>query len=129
MRRLLAVAILFLFALPLGAQSVRIMTTARDCGTIYLDTPFSCQFVADGGTPPYHWTAPNLPPGLTMSDSGLLSGTVASCSATVASNCVHIPANPQGMKVLVAGQTLNLKARKHEPSKKTAGRRSNSAAA
>lgn len=97
---------------PLQAQSLQIVTTAQNCGTIYLGKPFSCQFVAVGGTPPYHWTASALLPGLTLSDSGLLSGTVVQCSVTVVSNCVNIPIAPQGMKILVAGQTLTLKAEK-----------------
>lgn len=105
---------------PLQAQSLQIITTAQNCGTIYLGKPFSCQFVAVGGVPPYHWTASALLPGLTLSDSGLLSGTVVQCSATVVSNCVNLPIGPQGLKVLVAGQTLTLKA---EKVKKTSRRR------
>lgn len=37
--------------------------------------PYSVQCVAEGGAPPYDWAAANLPPGLTMSPAGLISGT------------------------------------------------------
>jgi hypothetical protein len=38
--------------------------------------PYSLQLVASGGTAPYHWsvTAGALPAGLTLDDTGLLSG-------------------------------------------------------
>ncbi len=38
------------------------------------DQPFSFQLSAGGGTAPYTWTATNLPPGFTISDSGVISG-------------------------------------------------------
>jgi Putative Ig domain len=38
-------------------------------------TTYSYQFVAVGGTPPYHWTSSPLPPGLNVSPDGVLSGT------------------------------------------------------
>jgi hypothetical protein len=44
----------------------------------YVSIPFSFQLVADGGTAPYTWSVDNLanvPDGLTVSSSGLISGT------------------------------------------------------
>jgi subtilisin family serine protease len=38
-------------------------------------TPASLQLAASGGTPPYSWSATGLPPGLSISGSGLISGT------------------------------------------------------
>jgi hypothetical protein len=45
--------------------------------------PYSQQLVASGGTAPYHWlgTAGAFPPGLTLSDSGLLSGVPSASGA------------------------------------------------
>ncbi len=54
-----------------------ILTTAIPNGVIhaaYLQTTMQ----AEGGTPPYRWTAANLPPGLTLSTEGVLSGTATS---------------------------------------------------
>jgi large repetitive protein len=39
---------------------------------------YSFQFQASGGTPPYTWTGSSIPPGLTLSSGGLLSGTPTS---------------------------------------------------
>jgi hypothetical protein len=44
------------------------------------NTSYLYQFVAVGGTPPYHWTSPALPPGLTVSPDGVLSGTPTNAS-------------------------------------------------
>jgi hypothetical protein len=42
----------------------------------FVGKAFASQFVASAGTPPYTWrTTGPLPPGVTLSDSGLLSGT------------------------------------------------------
>lgn len=41
-----------------------------------VDTPYSVQLQAAGGTPPYAtWTAQGVPQGLTMATTGILSGT------------------------------------------------------
>jgi hypothetical protein len=36
---------------------------------------YAVAFSGSGGVPPYRWSATNPPPGLTMSTSGILSGT------------------------------------------------------
>jgi Zn-dependent metalloprotease len=40
-----------------------------------VNTPVSLQLNATGGTAPLHWTATGLPTGLSISDSGMISGT------------------------------------------------------
>lgn len=42
-------------------------------GTVSVSYP-ATTFQAQGGTPPYYWSASGLPPGLTLSTSGVLSG-------------------------------------------------------
>lgn len=39
-------------------------------------TPYAGSVQGYGGTPPYTWSAANMPPGLTLSSAGLVSGTV-----------------------------------------------------
>ncbi|HAM44444.1 MAG TPA: hypothetical protein DCM67_05425, partial [Propionibacteriaceae bacterium] len=41
-------------------------------------TSFSATFTASGGTAPYTWSVADAPPGLVMSDAGVLSGTPTS---------------------------------------------------
>lgn len=60
---------------PLG-----ILTTSIPNGVIhaaYLQTTLQAQ----GGTPPYRWIATGLPPGLTLSTDGVLSGTATASGA------------------------------------------------
>ncbi len=50
-----------------------------------LGAPYSAQFNATGGTPPFTWTATGVPAGLIFSNAGLLSGTpTASGTFTIA---------------------------------------------
>src|SRR5438445_5949106 len=44
--------------------------------------PYSFSFGAAGGNPPYSFSATNLPPGLTLSTSGVLSGTPTGSDAS-----------------------------------------------
>jgi hypothetical protein len=57
---------------PLTVTTISLPTAAA--GTPYPQTTLT----ATGGTPPYTWSAPNLPDGLTLSDTGVLSGTPTS---------------------------------------------------
>lgn len=45
-------------------------------------TPVNFQLSASGGTPPYTWTAGGLPAGVTISPTGLVSGTVTTPGAS-----------------------------------------------
>jgi hypothetical protein len=82
-----------LLALP---GQLRITTTALP--TAFIGIPYSFQMNATGGTPPYHWaiTSGALPLGLTLSDSGLISGTVSAL----------VP--PQNLRVTIAGQQISM---------------------
>jgi hypothetical protein len=53
------------------------ITTTSPLTDRTINTPFIAAFAATGGTPPYSWSvaAGNLPPGLTLSSTGVLSGT------------------------------------------------------
>jgi hypothetical protein len=59
-----------------GPGPLSIVTSTLTGGTV--GSAYSQTMVASGGTPPYHWSVVagngNLPPGLTLSDSGVLSG-------------------------------------------------------
>ena len=94
MRLLLLVLI---FASTASAQNPVITTV---CPTLYLGVPYHCQFTATGGMPPYRWTVVKgtLPPGLTLSTDGLLSGTVVACSRRQRKNC--LPVNTAVIEVL-----------------------------
>jgi DNA-binding beta-propeller fold protein YncE len=65
--------------LPAPSRQVTITTTSLPPGTV--DQPYSVQLEAVGGTPPYTWNKylvkgmGTLPSGVTLSKSGLISGT------------------------------------------------------
>lgn len=63
-------------------DSLRIDTSTLPSSTI--DTPYSVTLSASGGTGPYTWsrTSGSLPPGLTLSESGTISGTQSSSPGT-----------------------------------------------
>lgn len=54
-------------------DSLGITTTTLPNGVV--GQPYSVQCNVTGGTPPYTWSATNLPPGLSISADGLISGT------------------------------------------------------
>jgi hypothetical protein len=56
-----------------GTGSVTVTNPGARTGTV--GTATSLQLSASGGTAPYTWTATGLPPGLSISSSGLISGT------------------------------------------------------
>ena len=60
-----------------------IITTPSPLPNATPSTPYSLQFTAIGGVSPYTWqtSAGTLPPGLTLSSSGLLSGTPTASGA------------------------------------------------
>jgi hypothetical protein len=58
-----------------GGTALTVLTTSLPVGTV--GAAYGMQLVASGGTPPYSWAVQSgtLPPGLTLSTGGLLSGT------------------------------------------------------
>jgi hypothetical protein len=56
-----------------AATAPVISTTALSAATV--GTPYAAVMTASGGTAPYAWTAVGLPTGLTMSSTGVISGT------------------------------------------------------
>jgi hypothetical protein len=62
----LAVSALYIVASPNAPTR---LTTAST------QMAYSSQLAAYGGTPPYHWSSSNMPAGLSISDSGLITGT------------------------------------------------------
>lgn len=62
----------FLSVAPAGGGVV-VTTSSLPAGQV--GSPYSVQLAATGGTPPYRWSGTGIPPGLSLSTSGLLSGT------------------------------------------------------
>src|SRR5207248_133954 len=56
-----------------GTTSVTVANAGSKTGTV--GTAVTLQLSASGGTSPYTWTATGLPTGLSISSSGLISGT------------------------------------------------------
>ena len=51
------------------------VTAIPQANTASTTDPYTGAFTATGGTPPYTWTATGVPDGMTLSSSGILSGT------------------------------------------------------
>ena len=62
-------------ALALSSISLIVTTTALPDGRIR--TPYQTSLTVTGGIPPYNWTAVGLPPGLSLSGNGVITGTPA----------------------------------------------------
>jgi len=78
MRKFLAVSVLLLFVAATAVadcSNLEVLDEFIPDGT--LGVPYSHQMSAYGGTTPYTWSiwSGSLPPGLTLSSSGLISGT------------------------------------------------------
>lgn len=52
-----------------------LVITSPDLSGARLGAAFNATFTASGGTEPYTWSVDDAPPGLTMSEDGVLSGT------------------------------------------------------
>lgn len=57
------------------------ITTGSPLGDGRVGEAYSSAFTAQGGTPPYSWSASGTPPGLRLSPSGALSGTPTTAGA------------------------------------------------
>jgi large repetitive protein len=69
--------LLSLSALTVAAEPLTITTATLTIGGV--DTPYTDSFAALGGTSPYSWKASGiLPPGLSVSSAGVISGTPTS---------------------------------------------------
>jgi hypothetical protein len=74
-----------------GLPPLRLVPAAP--GRAIEELPYTHPFQADGGTPPYAFTALEaLPPGLSLSDGGLLSGTPDAAGSFV----LHLQVTDQG---------------------------------
>jgi hypothetical protein len=63
-----------LVVLP-GAAGLAPQLLAQVAPAGFVNTVYAAQLTAAGGAAPYTWSSTNLPPGLTLSSAGLLSGT------------------------------------------------------
>ena len=88
-----------------------ILTTSLPNGTV--NKSYSAQLQASGGSTPYAWsiTGGALPPGLSMSSSGLISGTSTTAGTYSATFAVTDPANQttsQALSVTVSSTALTI---------------------
>ncbi len=56
--------------------------TSGDLGNATVGQSFAATFAGTGGTPPYQYSAPWLPPGVSLSPSGLMFGTITGGNGT-----------------------------------------------
>ena len=61
------------FGLAINPMPLQVSTTALPAGEV--SSSYSYSLAATGGAPPYSWTTPWLPSGLTLSTAGVISGT------------------------------------------------------
>lgn len=106
--------------IPHDASVLPLHITTASCPTIITGQPYQCQFTATGGTQPYHWSLISgiMPPGLTLSDSGLLSGTVYVCSDNHPINCFIVP--PQEIQLIMTAGKITIPVRTPKKKKKVA---------
>ena len=67
---------------PVGSAALAVTVSAAPLPGGQVGIAYSQALSASGGTPPYAWTAVGLPPGITLSASGILSGTPTSVGLT-----------------------------------------------
>lgn len=93
-----------------GPPPAALQITSSICNTGVTGTAYSCTLTASGGIPPYSWsvlsriTARNLPPGLTLSSAGVISGTPSTAGSFTATVQVQDSASP----VATATATVNI---------------------
>ncbi|HEY8157325.1 MAG TPA: N,N-dimethylformamidase beta subunit family domain-containing protein [Methylobacter sp.] len=91
-------------ALTVNNAALAVTTTALPGGTV--NTPYSVSLAAIGGTLPYTWSisAGSLPPGLSLSSSGAISGTPTTTATYTFTVQVTDSANP----AITANQALSI---------------------
>jgi len=76
-------------------SQLTITTTSPLAGSV-MNTAYTATVLAAGGTPPYTWSAPNLPSGLTINAStGVISGTPAGSGTSAVNVTVKDSGSPQ----------------------------------
>lgn len=70
----------FMFGLAQGNTTLSVNTSSLPSGVVGAN--YSKTVVASGGTTPYAWTATNLPAGLSMSTTGVISGKPTAAGTT-----------------------------------------------
>jgi hypothetical protein len=67
---------------PAGSSALAITVSAAPLLSAQVAAAYNQTLTASGGTAPYTWTAVNLPPGITLSAAGTLSGAASSVGLT-----------------------------------------------
>ncbi len=95
--------------LPINITGGQLTVTSSALPGGVVDAPFAGAALAvQGGTPPYNWTATALPPGLTVTAEGTLSGTPATAGNYTPTFMVTDSSTPQltaqlGLMIAIAG--------------------------
>jgi len=85
MRKILAVSLVLLFVAGTVAAACTLEILDEYIPLGYVNTPYSHQLSVYGGSGPYTWSiwAGSLPSGLSLSSSGLISGTPTTAEYTL----------------------------------------------
>jgi uncharacterized protein (TIGR03437 family) len=67
---------------PLGHAALTVTVSVAALPSGQVSAAYSQTLTASGGTPPYTWSAVGLPPGITLSAAGVLSGAPSSVGLT-----------------------------------------------
>ena len=67
---------------PFGSTALAVTLSALALPAGQLGNAYNQTLTASGGTPPYTWSAVGLPPGITLSAAGVLTGTPSSVGLT-----------------------------------------------
>lgn len=101
-----ATATLVLTTNPFTAPPVAITTTSLPAGT--QNVPYNATVGASGGTAPYTFSATNMPPGLSISTGGNITGTPTSSGVVSVNFAVTDSATPTaGMATTTLSITIN----------------------
>src|SRR3981081_2885554 len=102
-------SLLLALVFPCSAQTTLTIQTKTPLYNGSINDTYDLQMLAGGGTPPYSWTvvSGNLPAGLSLSTSGLLSGTAtatghSSFTVQVNDSAAKTQQKTFGLSVLVA---------------------------